>query len=88
MDQETRELLVRIDERTHNTDNKVQALLDRFAEHEKQDRADFGEVFARIAAVEKRQNWFAGAWSVAVLGVGAVIAWFLGAGGGGGNGAS
>ncbi len=72
-------LLVRIDERTKNTDLVVMRLHTWMDNHEKRDREDFKEDRARISKVEKKQNWMLGIGSALsstfILVGGIIVAW-------------
>lgn len=75
LNQEARELLIRIDERTSHIATRQDEILDRFESHELQDREDFRTVFERLNKVEKRQNWIMGVGSGLMVAGGLIGAW-------------
>ncbi len=58
------------------------ALNETFKTHEARDREDFKEVHARIAAVEKKQNWILGVGTAGLFVITLVSGFFKGMFGG------
>ncbi len=47
---------------------------DALKEHARQDHADFAAINTRVGAVERKQSWFVGAWTVVVILIGVSVA--------------
>lgn len=47
---------------------------DTFKAHVKQDHDDFAKLGSRVGAVERKQSWFVGAWTVVIVLIGVSVA--------------
>lgn len=68
MEQEDRERLIRIDERTAT-------LVETLGKHVTQDREDFKEVHSRVNRLAAKQNWIIGIFSSLGVGMSVIGLW-------------